>query len=400
MSKKYIIVSNHDELYHHGIKGQKWGVRRFQNEDGSLTPAGVKRYQTDQYGNMTKKGAANYYKDIYNEAKSMGYRGQGVHDYVRQHFNNEGEYQAFVDNYRKYKGKKALTGIAAGAAGLALTGAAVGAGAYGAAKGISKIGKRAKEDAILEYTNQVWGGKRLNYMSTDELMKTAHMTKKEIDDTFSTGLLRKEAQRSQKAAEILASRRLAKDTKDMKKYLRNNNLSSQELADMIYKTNERAASATKGNSEILNQQGNMLRKAYSKRIKKDFGINTKMAALEQTRIETGKDAIQNRMNAFSNSLFGQIATGAGTTIGAMYVNAQVEASRRAIENMYDQDTANRIAPNSLKIKEYKDRSSVLTMPQRMDNSWKNTLKGNVNTSSKSNDDDEDDEDEDEKKRRS
>lgn len=33
-----------DTLAHHGIKGQKWGVRRFQNEDGSLTPAGEKRY--------------------------------------------------------------------------------------------------------------------------------------------------------------------------------------------------------------------------------------------------------------------------------------------------------------------------------------------------------------------
>jgi hypothetical protein len=32
------------ELYHHGIKGQKWGVRRFQNKDGSLTPAGRRRY--------------------------------------------------------------------------------------------------------------------------------------------------------------------------------------------------------------------------------------------------------------------------------------------------------------------------------------------------------------------
>lgn len=31
-------------LYHHGIKGQKWGVRRYQNEDGSLTSAGKKRY--------------------------------------------------------------------------------------------------------------------------------------------------------------------------------------------------------------------------------------------------------------------------------------------------------------------------------------------------------------------
>ena len=36
-----------DEIYHHGIKGQKWGVRRFQNKDGSLTPAGKERYYVD-----------------------------------------------------------------------------------------------------------------------------------------------------------------------------------------------------------------------------------------------------------------------------------------------------------------------------------------------------------------
>ena len=33
-----------EHLAHHGIKGQKWGVRRFQNPDGSLTDAGQKRY--------------------------------------------------------------------------------------------------------------------------------------------------------------------------------------------------------------------------------------------------------------------------------------------------------------------------------------------------------------------
>lgn len=31
-------------LVHHGILGQRWGVRRFQNPDGSLTKAGKKRY--------------------------------------------------------------------------------------------------------------------------------------------------------------------------------------------------------------------------------------------------------------------------------------------------------------------------------------------------------------------
>lgn len=35
-----------DTLYHHGIKGQKWGVRRFQNENGSLTSKGRVRYDT------------------------------------------------------------------------------------------------------------------------------------------------------------------------------------------------------------------------------------------------------------------------------------------------------------------------------------------------------------------
>lgn len=36
-----------DELFHHGIKGQKWGVRRYQNPDGSLTESGKARYNSD-----------------------------------------------------------------------------------------------------------------------------------------------------------------------------------------------------------------------------------------------------------------------------------------------------------------------------------------------------------------
>lgn len=79
----YLRPAYPNELYHHGIKGQKWGVRRFQNPDGSLTPAGRKRYNKyttvkkdyhsvrknlNRYTKLTEKGDKEAAKQVLKDA--------------------------------------------------------------------------------------------------------------------------------------------------------------------------------------------------------------------------------------------------------------------------------------------------------------------------------------------
>lgn len=71
---QYNYTSEPDELYHHGIRGMKWGQRRYQNKDGSLTAAGKKRYNTDAERNLAeKKEAFKAANKAYNKSFSKAY---------------------------------------------------------------------------------------------------------------------------------------------------------------------------------------------------------------------------------------------------------------------------------------------------------------------------------------
>lgn len=97
---------SYSELYHHGVKGMKWGVRRYQNEDGSLTAAGKKR-QAKQEAKAVKKYSKKLSKDwinIHNEAadvndskaKSLYNKYKGI-DFKK----NKKAYRSYVDEYVK-----------------------------------------------------------------------------------------------------------------------------------------------------------------------------------------------------------------------------------------------------------------------------------------------------------
>lgn len=60
-----------DELSHHGIKGQKWGVRRFEKAGGGLTAAGKARYNTDSNGNYKKAEKAANHKGLSDKQKKV-----------------------------------------------------------------------------------------------------------------------------------------------------------------------------------------------------------------------------------------------------------------------------------------------------------------------------------------
>lgn len=110
-----------DELYHYGVKGQRWGVRRYQNADGSLTDAGRAHYGRSSSGSR----------------RAGGYSSRGG---------------------KKVNWKK-VAAVGAGVAGAAALG-------YGGYRLLSRYGRKALPGAI-SMTQQAGGGGGLRYKASN-----------------------------------------------------------------------------------------------------------------------------------------------------------------------------------------------------------------------------------------
>ena len=99
-------MENYNELYHWGKKGMKWGIRRYQNKDGTLTDAGKKRYARDarekeydkydestgQYYKQSKKNkrrdlsvdASRYVKEDMERTKSLADSGKNLSNELKR----------------------------------------------------------------------------------------------------------------------------------------------------------------------------------------------------------------------------------------------------------------------------------------------------------------------------
>ena len=101
------LKTSNMELYHHGILGMKWGVRRYQNSDGSLTEAGKQRYRGSS---GQQKLVKDMFKDKdYRKARD-DYEASKVGNRWLKTFEEAGHdpYKSYKDEYNKDYDKRKM----------------------------------------------------------------------------------------------------------------------------------------------------------------------------------------------------------------------------------------------------------------------------------------------------
>ena len=104
------------ELYHHGIKGQKWGIRRFQNYDGTYTKKGLARYEKadDKYQKAKQKqnAAKERLRSSVDNPRANMLDLKARHNFAKRDANaakreRNKAYKQLKNDYRADKGKEA-----------------------------------------------------------------------------------------------------------------------------------------------------------------------------------------------------------------------------------------------------------------------------------------------------
>lgn len=139
------------ELQHWGIKGQKWGVRRYQNPDGTLTEAGKKRYYyQNPDGSLTEEGKKHYMEAARKGKLDPKKLSDADLNMINQRFAREKTYAQNVSDYEKskfsYKLKEAVITRIKGNGGGG--GGKKGGGGKGIGAFLAMPIKKAIEDAV------------------------------------------------------------------------------------------------------------------------------------------------------------------------------------------------------------------------------------------------------------
>lgn len=99
------------ELQHHGIKGQKWGIRRFQNKDGTLTPAGKQRASEEKKRSDSKNRGTLTNAQLKKKIERLQLEKQ-LRELTNQEVNSG---RAYAQKILKDVGSRVLTTAATGA---------------------------------------------------------------------------------------------------------------------------------------------------------------------------------------------------------------------------------------------------------------------------------------------